>query len=134
MLVLLPIFFTVESARAALWTARAAYNRDGGLLCALFAVTLGILGMVPSPMWTIVIYAAHVAWVPFRGVLWVWGIGRGGSKKRECVFVCVVSSLGDADVSFFFFRTGALGYPIAVTRWYMHTRARRAEALRRRRL
>lgn len=86
-LLLIPIFFTVESTRAALWTARALEepDRDGPLLRALFAFLVRVLSVVPSPVWALLTCIAWVAWIPVRGILWVWGFGRGGVKKRECV-------------------------------------------------
>jgi len=98
-LLLIPIFFTVESTRAALWTARTLEepDRDGPLLRALFALLVGVLSVVPSPVWTLLTCLAWVAWIPVRGILWLWGIGRGGVKKRS---------------------------PSAVTRWYGRRRQR----------
>lgn len=81
------MFFTFESTRIALWASRAVYepDREGGLLRALFAFLIGVLGALPSPVWTVVMYVLYVVWLPVRAVLWVWGIGRGTSeKKREC--------------------------------------------------
>ncbi|KAG8218164.1 hypothetical protein J3R82DRAFT_3712 [Butyriboletus roseoflavus] len=82
---LLLIFLTIESARVALWATRAVYepDPDGGLLRALFALVIGVLGAVPTPVWTVVMYASYVALVPVRGVLWIWGIGRGTSVKKR---------------------------------------------------
>lgn len=80
----------IELTRAALWAVRAVDepDRDGPLLRALFALLVGALSVVPRPVWTLVTYVVWVAWVPVRGVLWVWGIGRGDGKKRACAGWC----------------------------------------------
>ncbi|KAH0839446.1 hypothetical protein J3R83DRAFT_232, partial [Lanmaoa asiatica] len=64
--------------RAICWAVRAVDepDRDGPLLRALLALLIGSLAVVPGPVWTLVMYVACVAWMPIRGVLWVWGIGR----------------------------------------------------------
>ena len=84
---LLPIFFTIEATRAALWAVRTIEepDRDGPLLRALFALLVGVLAVVPSPVWTLVTYIMWLAWIPVRGILWVWGIGRETVKKRACL-------------------------------------------------
>ncbi|KAF8422147.1 hypothetical protein L210DRAFT_3571987 [Boletus edulis BED1] len=104
--VLLFLFVIVEFTRAVLWTARRIDepDHDGPLLRLLFAFLIGVLAVVPHPLWTLVMYAAWVAWIPVRAILWLWGIGRESMKRS----------------------------PKAVTRWYAHTRKRRANMLRRR--
>ena len=54
---------------------------------------VGVLSVVPSPVWTLVIYTAWVAWLPVRGILWLWGIGRDSVKKRECVVTSLALQL-----------------------------------------
>lgn len=84
------LFFVLESTRAILWVSRIAHEadaeaeHDGPLLRALCARVIAVLGVVPVPR-VVRRVVAGVVWLvvwPVRGMLWVWGIGRGGSKKR----------------------------------------------------
>ncbi|KAF9224520.1 hypothetical protein BS17DRAFT_779979 [Gyrodon lividus] len=74
---LLPAFLTIEWTRAALWASRATV--DGPLR--VFAVLLNAIAL--TPVWIILSYSATMVWLPVRALLWVWGIGRDGPKKRS---------------------------------------------------
>ena len=133
---LLPVLFlALESTRAILWAARVANaeeaDDEGPLLRTLCAGLINVLGMIPSPVWRVITYVAWIACVPVRGVLWLWGIGRGrgpGSNQKKGAFGAGCD-VGVVIRSFVLM----LGSPRAVTRWYVSTRARRAETIRRRR-
>lgn len=80
--------------RLVLWTARTLddpKDPDGPLLRTLCARVMGVVcTLVPGPVWTLGTWLAWAAGVPVRGVLWMWGIGRGRVeiRKRACYVVC----------------------------------------------
>ena len=61
----------------------------------LCAILIGLGRVVPRPVWLVVWGVGGVGgWavgVGVRGVLWVWGIGRGGLKKRACACYLIIA-------------------------------------------